>query len=823
MSAFLEDVSSWYPAAATSSLSSATAAPADGVDRISALPDDILREVISRLPVRDGARTAALANRWRGLWRSTPLVLRDSDLLLESTLEDNAARDAAFAAVGRILADHPGPFRKVQLTCCEFGSRERELVEWVRLLAAKDVQDLVLLDVDDAAGELVHSLPADILSCTSLQRLFLSYWKFPYTSSDVIFPHLKKLGMQFTNMMDEDLDHMLACCPVLQVLALCLSKIPQRIHLHSQSLQCMLLWMYMAGELAVVDASCLQRLILWMTCNERESGDRPMLVKIHRAPKLRVLGYLEPRVHQLQIGNIVINDKTKESPSSIVPSVKILALKVNFCASKEVNMLPSFLRCFPNVETLHIESSIIGVATGSHHAKFWREVLPVECLKSHVKKIVIHNFRVDRNEFEFLKFIAKGARKLQDLVLVLTKEISASEHQVAAVNIQLALRICSWPWAEGFKMTLMGTTDDHAPAFLRASNLSDKAAAFTAVGRILADHRGPFRKVHLTCCEFGSRQRELVQWARLLAAKGVQELLLFDVDDPAQPRVQPLPADILSCASLQYLTLGCWRFPCTSCWRFPCTSTDVVFPYLKKLSMQHTNMRDEDLDHMLSCSPVLEILALILSQFPGRIRLRSQSLKCMLLWMYFAEEVAVVDAPCLQRLILWMAWAGNLRDDHRPLMVKIHRAPNLSVLGFLEPSVHQLQIGNIVINAETKASPSSIVPSVKTLALKLCFDAFDEVKMLPSFLRCFPNVETLHIESSILSEATARPHAKFWLEVLPIECLKSHIKKIVIHKFRGGRNEFEFLRFIANGARKLQDLVLVMPKEISASFSGSVG
>jgi hypothetical protein len=37
----------------------------------------------------------------------------------------------------------------------------------------------------------------------------------------------------------------------------------------------------------------------------------------------------------------------------VVPSVKILALKVDFGVLEEVKMLASILRCFPNVDKLH--------------------------------------------------------------------------------------------------------------------------------------------------------------------------------------------------------------------------------------------------------------------------------------------------------------------------------------------------------------------------------------------------------------------------------------------------------------------------------------
>uniref|UniRef100_A0A453SG14 F-box/LRR-repeat protein 15/At3g58940/PEG3-like LRR domain-containing protein n=1 Tax=Aegilops tauschii subsp. strangulata TaxID=200361 RepID=A0A453SG14_AEGTS len=51
------------------------------------------------------------------------------------------------------------------------------------------------------------------------------------------------------------------------------------------------------------------------------------------------------------------------------------------------------------------------------------------------------------------------------------------------------------------------------------------------------------------------------------------------------------------------------------------------------------------------------------------------------------------------------------------------------------------------------ASPGTVVPGVEVLALKVNFGVFWEVKMLASFLRCFPNVGTLHIEVLVNSSS----------------------------------------------------------------------
>jgi hypothetical protein len=49
------------------------------------------------------------------------------------------------------------------------------------------------------------------------------------------------------------------------------------------------------------------------------------------------------------------------------------------------------------------------------------------------------------------------------------------------------------------------------------------------------------------------------------------------------------------------------------------------------------------------------------------------------------------------------------------------------------------------MQAGVKASPSTMVSSVRILALEVCFGVRNDVKMILTVLRCFPNVETLHI------------------------------------------------------------------------------
>nr|CAB3480426.1 unnamed protein product [Digitaria exilis] len=74
----------------------AAASAPDGVDRISDLPDALLRDIVSRLPFKEAARTSVLASRWRRVWLAAPLAVVDTHLL--DHWPPTPAEEAAVAA-----------------------------------------------------------------------------------------------------------------------------------------------------------------------------------------------------------------------------------------------------------------------------------------------------------------------------------------------------------------------------------------------------------------------------------------------------------------------------------------------------------------------------------------------------------------------------------------------------------------------------------------------------------------------------------------------------------------------------------------------------
>ncbi|KAE8808020.1 putative FBD-associated F-box protein [Hordeum vulgare] len=371
----------------------------DGQDHISRLPDDLLSNIVSCLPTNEAARTMVLSTRWRGVWAATPLLVDDAHL--------RARNFDAVRALSRCVAAHPGPVRAVRVTRTSFNRQEYALERLLASLAAKKIQDLILFN---RPWPLNLPLPKDILSCASLTRLYIGVWRFPDTTvHQPAFPNLHELGLFHSIIEDREVGALLAHCPKLKILSFAFTyRCRSRLRIKSSSLRVMMEWRCGFDEIIVEDAPCLERLLF-----ESFSDRRP--VRIVHAPRLEVLGFLDLRVHALEIGGIVIRAGMNVRARAMLPSLKMLAVKVWFPHDMEVKMLYTLLRCFPRLETLHVMSIRSSSTDSVGCAEFWKSLGSCDCLESHLKTFVFHRFHGLVCEYLFLGYILKRGKVLKTL------------------------------------------------------------------------------------------------------------------------------------------------------------------------------------------------------------------------------------------------------------------------------------------------------------------------------------------------------------------------------------------------------------------------
>ncbi|KAK1626213.1 hypothetical protein QYE76_000528 [Lolium multiflorum] len=367
-----------------------------GVDVISDLPDDLLGEIITLLPTKDGARTQILARRWRHLWCSAPLNL-DCRGLVKHRLQ-------LPGVVSRILASHPGPGRRFRFDIYDFtglGATECVLLqmnatmdEWLRSAALCDLQELHL------SYCLWYRVPAPIssLSTASLRVATITRCNLPDSTAvqGLRFPQLKQLTLEMVSISERSLHHMIAGCPALERLLLDHTFGFRCVRIDSLSLRSISVHVKSSGgnelkfgELVIENAPCLEMLL-----HIDQSGDH-LHISVISAPKLETLRYLS-NFTKISFGSAVIQGLRVDSPTAVVRTVKILAVDMHILSLDTVINLMGF---FPCLDKLYIECSLHSFQAGPTNA--WRrrkQMNLIGPLDIPLKTIVLEQYRGTKSQ-----------------------------------------------------------------------------------------------------------------------------------------------------------------------------------------------------------------------------------------------------------------------------------------------------------------------------------------------------------------------------------------------------------------------------------------
>ncbi|KAI3851164.1 hypothetical protein MKX03_007229 [Papaver bracteatum] len=404
-----------------------------GEDRISRLPEPIIRHILTLLPTKCAVATTVLSRGWNNLWISLP-VLDFREWKSPDTEATQSSTNSFVDFVDRVLSiRNMSEIKKFCLTSDGRYFDDRRIKAWITTAIQCRVEELIV----NRNGINVDIIPVDVYTCESLKLLDIDLYGGQHLNLPqlISFPRLKILQLDDISVYRQrNIQQLFSNCPVLE--ELCLKH-------------CFL------NHLNII-SSTLKSLTFFSTFHSSMSNikimiDAPnlMSIKIHDGiPRHFVVGSF-PSLEDADISRMY----TEESvPVDVIPkfveklsNVKLLklsdyvfeklelagvlstrfptfnnliTLEVSFIKTQLVEPLFSFLQFSPNLESL--------VFNGVCRDKANDEALTLDgvprCLLMHLKSIKFRYYEGQLEELDLVQLFLQNARVLQTVIIEISSD-----------------------------------------------------------------------------------------------------------------------------------------------------------------------------------------------------------------------------------------------------------------------------------------------------------------------------------------------------------------------------------------------------------------
>ncbi|XP_048537368.1 F-box/LRR-repeat protein At3g03360-like [Triticum urartu] len=389
-------------------------------DFISRLPDAILGTIISLLPTKDGGRTPVLSHRWRHLWRSAPLNLE------VSTLSPGVPTSSRVppSAVSDIISKHPGPARRFYFLCrgAGEGGLHAQAASWLHSPALAHLQEL---DISDANPPLLGSV---LRSASTILVAKIDHCDFPFEIVPPMnFPNLNKLTLFNISISEEVFHRLLSGCHALESLYMADFRAPGRLRVISPTIRSIIFRHSSSKkvELVIEDAPRLLRLLL-TDCNR----DDCVTVRVIRAPNLEILGPFLVVVSKL----LLFKGISSVSSTNSMRTVKVFALR---SSGDKLDAVLNILKWFSCLEKLYVT---FRRCRDKRIEPPYDPLHPIECLETHLKKVVFKSFLGYGKQLEFARFFVLNAKVLDIIEFEVYNEYSSETAAYQRMLLQVENR-----------------------------------------------------------------------------------------------------------------------------------------------------------------------------------------------------------------------------------------------------------------------------------------------------------------------------------------------------------------------------------------------